>query len=127
VRGESDDAVPHGEAFDVRSNAQYGSRVLVAHDVRHRDERSGPSIQGVATLDADDLDTDEHLAGTGNRVRDVFVTKNARGTVFVIDRGFHRAPRAGWFDQNPNVHFCVISAIHVTRTPLQATSDSLGV
>src|SRR5665213_3466890 len=103
VEGECDDAVPYGEAVDVRSDAQYRSRVLVAHDVRHRNERSAESIQGVATFDADYLDTDEHLAGAGNRVRDVLVAKDARGTVFVIDGGFHRAPRSDWFDQNPNV------------------------
>jgi len=88
VKGEPDDALAHREARHVRSDAHDGAGALVAHDVGNADQRSAQSIQRVTAFDADDLDAHEHLAETGNRVGDLFVAKDTRGTVLVIDRGF---------------------------------------
>jgi hypothetical protein len=95
VKGDAHDPVTDREALDVRADTEDRAGVLISDDVGNGDEWSAQAIERVAPFDTDDLDTDEHLTGTGDGVGHVFVTKDTRGTVLVIDRRFHRAPHSG--------------------------------
>jgi len=65
------------------------ARRLVADDVRPGHQRPAPAVQGVAALDGDGQHADDDALGVADGVRDILVLQDFRGSVLVVDGGFH--------------------------------------
>ena len=101
VEADRDDTIALGEAMDPVAQPDDRAGALVADDVGDACEVTAETVQRVPALDADCLDPDQEVAGTGLRVRHVLVTEHVGRPRLVVHRSFHertyfriREPRA---------------------------------
>ena len=76
VRHERDDPVADLAVLHLGADLAHRAGALVADDVGHVRERRVAAVQGVATLDADDLDVDHHAVGRAFRVGHLLVLQD---------------------------------------------------
>src|SRR5665811_960642 len=83
-RHAGDDALSDAAFGDLVADLDDRPGALVADDVGRRRHLTAGTVEGVATLDADRLDADHHVAGPTLRVGDLFVAEHLGSAGLVV-------------------------------------------
>src|SRR5689334_9268685 len=86
VEADGYDLLAEFQIVHVRTDFDDFTGRLIAHNVRPTGKRTLPAVQNVAALDAHRFDLYDNAIALARRIWNVFVTKDIRLAIFVVDR-----------------------------------------